>query len=148
MKLTRISDIDKLPNGTYSNKVTSNFTFTSNARKVLIKELFALNLHTKQEYYSVAEIMKVIEQYKATLNKPNEVLPETVESFPLDLPTVTESIPSITKEVIEEVIKESIITPINNPTTEEIVEAPKEEVLELLNEQEELKPLNIKRKRS
>lgn len=141
MKLTKISDIDNLPNGTYSNEITSNFTFTPNAKKVLIKELFALKLHTKQEYYSVAEIMKVIESYKATLNEPNVALLKPNELLLSILPVETEEVLTITKEVQDD----SIINSLDNSITEELIELPKEDIIELL---EEPKPLSIKKKRS
>lgn len=147
MKLTKITDINNLPNGTYSTDIATNYTFSDNAKKVLGVELFKLNLHTKQEYYSIAEIMKVIKDYKDGLNNTIVPLIEPVYELPPNLINNTELTSNNNFSLVNEgVVNEPIVTLENNEPIEEPIEILKEEISEGLNNQEKLKPLNKKKK--
>lgn len=84
MKLLRISDINKLPNGTYLGNVNQVHTFTPFAKEVLAKQLFTLGLQNK-EYFSVAEIKEAIDKHinpqlppEITTITPTEVISESL----------------------------------------------------------------------
>jgi hypothetical protein len=152
MKLTKITDINNLPNGTYSTDIATNYTFSDNAKRALGVELFKLNLHTKQEYYSIAEIMRVIKDYKDGLNNTIVPLIEPVYELPPNLINKTELTHNnddfllVNESVVNEpIVNEPIVSFESNATIEEPIEILKEKVIEGLNNQEEVKPLNKKK---
>lgn len=117
MKLTKITDINNLPNGTYSTDIATNYTFSDNAKRVLGVELFKLNLHTKQEYYSIAEIMRVIKDYKDGLNNTKVPLIEPVYELPPNLINNTELTSNNNFSLVNEgVVNEPIVTLEDNKT--------------------------------
>lgn len=108
MKLLRIGDINKLPNGTYLGNVNQAHTFTPFAKEVLAKQLFTLGLQNK-EYFSVAEIKEAIDKHT------NQQLLPIITSIPTEVvsePLINSVKPSEVVQILHEItpleIKESI----------------------------------------
>lgn len=112
MKLLRIDDINKLPNGTYLGNVNQAHTFTPFAKEVLAKQLFTLGLQNK-EYFSVAEIKEAIDKHvnpqlppEITTITPTEVISESL----INNVEVSEVAILTNDEITPLEAKESIIT--------------------------------------